>query len=79
LLKRLFKLCEAGKLGAGAGEPSFQLLDAARLLLIFESHALQPLFQLGELVPIMAVLFIQPGYDLAQLCQVHMPLSYNRC
>jgi hypothetical protein len=79
LLERLFKLSEAGKLCARARKSSLQFLDTACLLLVFENHALQSLLQLGELVPIMAVFLVQPGHDLAQLCQVHMPLSYCEC
>ncbi len=77
LLQRLLQLREAGQLRVGARQAALEILDAPRLLLLLDGHALQALIQLGELVAIAAVLLVQPAHHLAQLCQVHKPLSWD--
>ena len=75
LLQRLLDLRELGQLRLGVGQAAFQILNAARLLLVLDDHALQTLIEPGNLFTVAAVFFVQPGHHLAQLRQVHGSLS----
>jgi len=69
--QRLLDLGEAGKLCVRARQAPLQILDTPRLLLFLDGHTLQALIELGELLTVAAVFFVQPGHHLAQLCQIH--------
>ena len=71
LLQRLLDLREARQLGLGAGQAALQILDAPRLFLFLDGHALQALVESRDLFAVAAMLFVQPGHHLAELGQIH--------
>ena len=64
-------LREACQLCVRAGQAAFQVLDASRLFLFLDGHALHTLVESRKLFVVAAMFFVQPGHHLAELGQIH--------